>query len=244
MDARVWTDITMLKVGRTQKISTPYFRDWSNMKWHKGKSFLAPPGIFKAERALFFPNFRGQTLVKDKIPKDTTPVLEKKISVVCVFSSAWAENQVKTFVSTKANPALNDIVKESNKLAQIVHINVEDNAFKAWIIRLFMGGLRKSMGVENWGKYFLVRKGITDQIREAVGLLNSKVGYVYLLDGECKIRWAGSGVAEGDEKESLAKATKRLLEESRAKRMAKLRLPVDTPLQEKPLKGRKAASAA
>lgn len=169
------------------------------MRLHKGKSFLAPPRLFKAERALFFPNFQGQTLVKDKKPKDTTLVLDDKISVVCVFSSAWAENQVATFASEKQNPKLFEAIKNSGGKAQIVNINVEDNTLKAMLIKVFMGSIRRRLGKENWNKYFLVRRGITEDIRDAVGLLNSKVGYVYLLDGECRIRWAASGVSEGDE---------------------------------------------
>lgn len=189
---------------------------------HKGKSFLAPPKIFKAERSLFFPNFRGQTLLKDKTPKDTTPVLEDKVSVVSVFSSAWAENQAATFTSQKANPELHEAIKNSGGLAQIVQINVEENALKAWIVKLFMGSSRRKLGKENWGRYFLVRRGITDEIRDAVGLLNSKVGYIYLLDGDCRIRWAGSGVAEGDEKQGLVKSTKRLVEEIKSTKAKKL----------------------
>jgi ATPase complex subunit ATP10 len=195
---------------------------------HKGKSFLAPPGLFKAEKALYFPNFYGQTLLKDQLHRDTTPLLEDKISVVSVFSSAWAENQVATFASQKNNPELHEVVKRSGGLAQIVQINVEENALKAMIVRLFMPSLRKRLGVDNWGRYFLVRKGISDQIRDAVGLLNSKVGYTYLLDGECKIRWAGSGVCEGDEKEGLVKCTRSLVEELKTKRKAK-----PTPLPQK-----------
>jgi ATPase complex subunit ATP10 len=169
--------------------------------------------LFKAERALYFPNFYGQTLLKDKIPRDTTPLLEDKISVVSVFSSQWAENQAATFASQKNNPELHEVVKNSGGLAQIVQINVEENALKAMIVRLFMSGLRKKLGPDNWGRYFLVRKGISDEIRDAVGLLNSKVGYTYLLDGECRIRWAGSGPCEGDEKEGLVKGTRRLIKE-------------------------------
>jgi ATPase complex subunit ATP10 len=207
---------------RTQKISTPYFREWSNMRLHKGKSFLAPPRLFKAERALYFPNFYGQTLRKDKGFRDTTPVLENKISVVSVFSSAWAENQAATFSSERNNPELHNVVKKSRGVAQMVQINVEENALKAWIVRLFMGRLRKRMGEHNWGRYFLVRRGITDEIRDAVGLLNSKVGYTYLVDGECRVRWAGSGNCEGGEKEALVRSTSRLIEELETKRKEKL----------------------
>jgi ATPase complex subunit ATP10 len=214
--------------GRTQKISTPYFREWSNMRLHKGKSFLAPPRLFKGERALYFPNFYGQTLLKDKVLRDTTPTLEDKISVVSVFSSAWAENQAATFASRKNNPELHEVVKNSGGLAQMIQINVEENALKAMLVRLFMPSLRRRLGHDNWGRYFLVRRGISDQIRDAVGLLNSKVGYTYLLDGECKIRWAGSGPCEGDEKDGLVKGTRRLIEELTTKRKEK-----PTPLPQK-----------
>lgn len=191
------------------------------MRLHKGKSFLAPPRLFKADRALYFPNFFGQTLQKDQLPRDTTPVLEDKVSVVSIFSSQWAENQVATFVSERSNPELQEVVKSSGGVAQMVQINVEENALKAAIIRFFMGSLRKRMGIDNWGRYFLIRKGASDEIRDAIGLLNSKVGYVYLLDGECKIRWAGSGICEGDEKDGLIKGTRRLIEETKAKNQEK-----------------------
>lgn len=207
---------------------------------HKGKSFLSPPGLFKGEKALYFPNFYGQTLLKDKKYRDTTPLLEDKISVVSVFSSAWAENQAATFSSRKNNPELHEVVKSSGGLAQMVQINVEENALKAWIVRLFMPSLRKRLGADNWGRYFLVRKGISDQIRDAVGLLNSKVGYTYLLDGECKIRWVGSGVCEGDEKQGLVRGTKRLIEELKTKRKER---PNQVP-QKRALEGQKKKAAA
>ncbi|KAH9212580.1 ATP10 protein-domain-containing protein [Leptodontidium sp. 2 PMI_412] len=209
----------------TQKISTPYFREWSNMRLHKGKSFLAPPRLFKGDRALYFPNLQGQTLSKDKIPKDTTSVFEDKVSIVSVFSSVWAESQAATFASEKDNPELHEVVRSSGGLAQMVQINIEENALKAMLIKLFMPSLRKRIGAGNWGRYFVVRKGVTDDIRDAIGLLNSKVGYTYLLDGECRIRWAGSGPCEGDEKDGLVRGAKRLIEELKANRKEKAILP-------------------
>lgn len=184
------------------------------MKFYQGKSFLAPPRLFKADKSLYFPNFFGRTLLKTE-PKrrDTTPVLEGKTSVVAVFSSAWAENQVETFVSKDANPALDRVFQNSKGMAQLVRINIEDNWFKAWLIRLFVGSLRRRIGEANWGNYFVVQKAISDEIRESVGLLNSKVGYTYLVDSECRIRWAGSGASNLEERESLAKGAQRLVED-------------------------------
>ncbi|KAI1382178.1 ATP10 protein-domain-containing protein [Hypoxylon crocopeplum] len=204
------------------KMSRPYFRDWGNLSFHKGKTFFAPPRPFKAEVSLFFPNLYGQTLLKDdRVPRNTTPLLRGKLSVVSVFSSVWAENQANTFVSEESNPELASLLREKSgdggdTLVQRVWVNVEENTLKAWLIKLFIGGIRRRVGEGNWARYFVVRRGVSDEIRESIGLLNSRVGYTYLLDGECRIRWAGSGPSEDHEREGLVKAVQRLLDEQKS----------------------------
>jgi len=46
-----------------------------------------------------------------------------------------------------------------------------------------------------------------------LSLLNSQVGYVYLVDSSCKIRWAGSGHAWEGEVAGLNAAVQRLVQE-------------------------------
>lgn len=198
-------------------MATPYFREWKNLRFSNGKSFLAPTRLFRADKALYFPNFFGLTLQKDKKMRDTTSVLRGKISVLSAYSSAWGESQAASFVSQINNPELHDIINKACNLAQLVQINFEDNALKAMLIRLFMGTQRKKLAVENWNKYFLVQNGLSMQLRDMIGLLNSKVGYIYLLDGECKIRWAGSGFCQENEKISLLKGVKKLIEDGSGK---------------------------
>jgi ATPase complex subunit ATP10 len=127
----------------------------------------------------------------------------------------WAENQAKTFTSADQNPALHELLQGSgaNGRAQLVQVNVEEDMLKAWLVRVFSWSLRRRVGKENWGKYFVVRKGITDEIRESIGILNSKVGYTYLVDHQCRIRWAGSGSADPGEREGLVKGMQRILSE-------------------------------
>ncbi|KYK55610.1 hypothetical protein DCS_07573 [Drechmeria coniospora] len=198
----------------TAQISRPYFRDWGNLQYHSGKSFIAPPRLFKAELSLYFPNLYGETLVKtDKAPRDTTPLLTGRASVVSIFSSRWAEQQVGSFTSREANPALHRLVAQNAELAQVVNVNYEDNAGKAWLVRLFRGSLRRRFPEAEWDKYFLIRRGITDAMRESIGLLNSKVGYTYLVDHHCRIRWAGSGPSHPDEVDGLTRGLARLLDE-------------------------------
>ena len=202
---------------RKSRMARPYFRDWSNMQFHQGKTFISPPRLFKGDLSLYFPNLFGETLEKtDSGPKDTTPTLQGKVSIVTVFSSVWAENQAATFVGKRGNPELHYILEDNKEAAQLVQVNVEDNTGKYWLIKLFMGGLRKKIGESNWARYFIVRRGLSDEIKEAIGVLNNRVGYTYLLDGDCRIRWAGSGPSEEHEREGLLKGVQRLIEEAKA----------------------------
>lgn len=208
-------------------MARPYFRDWRNMQFHEGKSFIAPPLPFRGDMSLFFPNFVGDTLLKKGLnPRDTTRTLLNKVTVVAMYSSKWAEDQTKTFVSPEANPELHELMAKMNGRAQIVQLNIEDNSFKAWIVKLFMSNMRKQIPESNWGKYFLVPRSITNEISESIGYLNSKVGYVYLVDNLCRIRWAASGPSRPDERDSLVKGMKLVLAEwsktERAAQEAKL----------------------
>ncbi|GJC92373.1 ATP10 protein [Colletotrichum higginsianum] len=170
--------------------------------------------LLVADVSLFFPNFVGETLQKSaNNPRDTTRTLLGKLSVVAVYSSQWADDQAKTFISPEANPALHELLAKTQNKTQIVQLNIEDNKFKAWIVKLFMGNLRKQIPEHRWGKYFLVPRGITNEISESIGYLNSKVGYIYLVDSLCRIRWAASGPAHPDERDSLVKGMKLVLHE-------------------------------
>ncbi|PHH59880.1 hypothetical protein CDD81_2399 [Ophiocordyceps australis] len=195
-------------------MSTPYFRDWSNMRFASGKSFLAPPRLFRAQLSLFFPNLRGETFA-NLYPNsnDTTPILTGKVSVVSFYSGRWAENQTNSFTSPAANPALHKILSSSGDIVQLVCINYETKYLMFWIVRLLRSFMRKRVARHEWNKHFLIRRGLTDEIRESVGLLNLKTGYTYLVDRQCRIRWAGSGQSEPAERESLAKGLARLVEE-------------------------------
>jgi hypothetical protein len=44
-----------------------------------------------------------------------------------------------------------------------------------------------------------------------MGMTNSRVGYVYLVDEECRIRWAGCADAMKEESEALERCTGVLL---------------------------------
>lgn len=184
---------------------------------HKGKSILAPATPFRSSVALYFPNLRGRTLDQEKTEWDTTEVLKGRVSVVSLYSSEWGRAQCQTFVGEGENAGLRAFMAQAGveEVAQEVEINVEENALKHGLIRMFMGRLRRQRKEEDWKRYFLVNKGMDDRIKDALGIWNGKVGHVYLLDTMCRVRWAGNGDAKADEKESLVRSLGRLVDEAK-----------------------------
>lgn len=193
-------------------MAKPYFRDFSRLsKQFKGKSWIAPSLLFRVDRALHFPNLQGRTLEDMGEVRDTTKALFGKVSIVSVYNSQWAENQTKSFFEG-ANSGLEAETTGAGVL-QRVDVNVEQNWMTAALVRLFSGGLRKRFKESRWGRYFLVQRGLTDDIKHEMGYWNHKVGYVYLVDWNCRIRWAGSGVAEPEEREALRRGSMKLVED-------------------------------
>ncbi|KKY19990.1 putative f1f0 atp synthase assembly protein atp10 [Phaeomoniella chlamydospora] len=211
---------------RRQQLKTefakPYFRDWTMLRHSKGKSFIANQLLFKGEKSGWFPNLWGETLSKEKgqgwLPKlgwNTTQVFQGNVNVVAIFSGLWAEKQVKTFVDD--NSELMELLDQNrNGLLRLTRINIEDNWLRRSVVKAFKYRLRSLFPEEEWARYFIVDKSIRSQeLKDAIGFLNSKVGYVYLVDSHCRIRWAGSGHANPQEAASLVVGAKRLLEETK-----------------------------
>lgn len=199
-----------------------YYRDVGNLgEIHRGKSMIAPTTPFRASLAMYFPNLQGMTLA---VPwpswqyRDTTPVIRNHVSIVSLYNTKWAKDQCETFTSAEYNPELHDFMKsywaEKRAPPRFVDINVEENWLKAFMIRLCWDKLRREYPREQYDRYFLNRRGLNYEIRDALGMWNSKVGYVFLVDGQCKVRWAGNGDARDDERQSLVFCLRRLVDEA------------------------------
>lgn len=174
---------------------------------------MSPPRLFKSDLSLYFPNLNGETLASQKRLEDTTPLLENKVTIVNIFSGQYAKNQTDTFTSAKQNPELHELIKSSVGRVQIVNVNVEYDWLKGMVLGFVKGSLRRKAGTIESQRYFLLWKDLPSDVKEQIGVLNNKIGYTYLVDGDCKIRWASSGNCEPEEKESLLKGVGRLLED-------------------------------
>lgn len=198
---------------RTRQVAKPYFRDWTNMRHHKGKTFLSPSRLFKAEAARYFPNMQGYTLADSRTMSDTTDVLAGKTSIVSVVSETWADWQALSFVGKEENEELeNEVERLKDRGLQRVRINIEEDMLKAALVWLFLGYARKKTKEEDWKRSFVVTRGVEEETKLDIAMTNGKVGHVYLVDKNCKIRWAGNGYADDEERANLVYVARRLVE--------------------------------
>lgn len=98
---------------------------------------------------------------------------------------------------------------------------MQENALKKLLVGMFMAGLRRSVPASEHATYLLARSGtggggrLLERLREPLLLANKHVGYVYLTDGQGRIRWAGCAFASPDEQKALVRCTRVLLERER-----------------------------
>lgn len=177
---------------------------------------MSNPRLFRSDKALYFPNLHGITLASPKDPQNTTTVFRGRVSVVSMFCSAWAEDQTSTFTGREKNTKLTEYLAENSNFAQRVDLNLEQNRMRAALVKFFMGSLRKKIPQQEHSRYFLIEKGFDEKLKEAVGMMNNFVGYVYLVDADCRIRWAGSGPAALDELETMHTCLEKLVEDQKA----------------------------
>ena len=196
------------------------------MRHHRGKSFLATPKLYKAEAALYFPNMQGYTLAEPQnYEQDTVKIFRGKFSIVRMCCEHWSLEQCDTYTHPQQNPALAaEVERLKDKGLQTVQINITEERFRAYLVRRYLNWQRGQTLKENWHRWFVVTKGVNDYMRRDISMPNPKVGHVYLLDKDCKIRWAGCGDANDEEKESLVKAVRRLIDPPTREGNGKLKL--------------------
>lgn len=102
----------------------------------------------------------------------------------------------------------------SNPLYQYVQINLQENLLKSWLVSLFLSSIAKTVPKELHPTY-LVSSQSVEFVREPLGMTNKHVGYVYLVDENLKIRWAGCADAKVEETEALETCTGVLLNRHR-----------------------------
>lgn len=201
-----------------------YFHDMNMTRRNGGKTWIAPKVLIREDKALFLPNIVGKSL-DDGTKKDTTTMCFGRITILAMLGTQISEVHAKAFVdATYARFS-------KNPLFQYIQINLQENLLKSLLVKLYSGSLRASVPVELHPTY-LVSSQNMEYLRDPLSMTNSKVGYVYLIDENLKIRWGAGADPTLEEVQALESCTGVLLkrlEEKVAKATPRRTLPPDAP---------------
>ncbi|GAA5993745.1 hypothetical protein JCM5350_008218 [Sporobolomyces pararoseus] len=187
-----------------KQVSKGYFHDYNELRHQGGKSYASPKTLIREDLSLYFPDIEGVSLAT-KEKTHTTDLFENKVSLVVFSSFRSSEEHINSFV----RPALADMKDE--KRFQYVYINLQENPLKSFLVSMFISSLRKTVPVEHHPTYLLSHQSL-EYLREPLGMPNKHVGYVFLVDWNKKIRWAGCSWATVDEEEALRRCSHVLVE--------------------------------
>ncbi|KAF8262996.1 ATPase assembly factor ATP10 [Lactarius quietus] len=198
--------------------STGYFHDLHMVRVHGGKTWMAPKVLIREDKALYFPNIVGSRL-DNGVKAHTTKMCAGKVSVIAMLST-----KVSELHATSYTEALNSQYK-GHPVYQYVQINLQENILKSILVNIFLSSLRSRVPPDQHTRYLVSRQNM-EYLREPLGMTNSRIGYVYLVDENMKVRWAACADAKEEEEEALIRCTGVLL--NRRKRPP----PMGTPPQE------------
>ncbi|GAA5901462.1 hypothetical protein JCM6882_006284 [Rhodosporidiobolus microsporus] len=190
-----------------KQVSKGYFHDYNELRQKGGKAYISPKTLIREDLSLYFPDIEGTSLAtKEKV--HTTDLFEGKASLVAISSFRSSEEHINSFV----RPALADL--KDDPAFQYVYINLQENPLKSFLVSMFLSSLRKTVPAEFHSSYLLSHQSL-EYLREPLAMTNQHVGYVFLVDWNRKIRWAGCSWATVEEEEALRRCAHVLVERCR-----------------------------
>jgi len=198
-----------------KEVSTGYFYDLHMTRIHGGKTWMAPNVLIREDKALYFPNIVGSRL-DNGVKAHTTHMCAGKVSVIAMLSTKVSEIHAASYTKL-----LNGLYRKRSTY-QYIQINLQENILKSILVSIFLSSLRSKIPPAQHTRYLVSRQNM-EYVREPLGMTNSRIGYVYLVDENLKIRWAACADAKSEEAEALIRCAGVLL--NRHKRSSSTRTP-------------------
>ncbi|KAG8899012.1 Mitochondrial ATPase complex subunit atp10 [Tulasnella sp. 417] len=188
-----------------KQATSGYFEDFHKTMHggHGGKMWIAPKVLIREDKALYFPDVAGKNLLGDQV--HTTTLCKGNVSVVAFLSTQVAEEHVNSF--TKFVLA----AYTSDPKFKFVQINLQENPLKSAIVSLSRSSIKRTIPQEFHETYIHSSQNM-EMLRKPLGLENKHLGFVYLVDENLKVRWAGCGYAKDEEAVYLMELTNKLLQ--------------------------------
>ncbi|KAH9003403.1 ATP10 protein-domain-containing protein [Lactarius hatsudake] len=189
--------------SKVKEASTGYFYDLHMTRVHGGKTWMAPKVLIREDKALYFPDIVGNRL-DSGVKAHTKHLCAGKVSVIAMLSTKISELHATSYTKT-----LNSKYQK-HPLYQYIQINLQENILKSILVNIFLSSLRSKISPDQHTRYLVSRQNM-EYLREPLGMTNSRIGYVYLVDENLKVRWAACADAKEEEEEALVRCVGVLL---------------------------------
>ena len=187
-----------------------YFDDFKDFRDKKGKVFYAQDRLTPAAESLPFPAILPVAADGAETPfPPAAAAAAPPASLVCVAFRAGAQGMLEAWAAPFSAAFHSTPGAALYELAL-----VESRVMSLWPFRsMLMSSGGKSQAKYDMPCQYLYFFKAREPLREALHMTNRLTGYVYLVDGEGRVRWRGSGNPEARELEALLKCSNQLLED-------------------------------
>ncbi|KAG0281001.1 Mitochondrial ATPase complex subunit atp10 [Linnemannia gamsii] len=155
------------------------------------------------------PNIIGTSL-KTSEPVELVDLLRGKISLVAISGTRFGEEHIESYMTPFLKRWPMTVANNSSKV-QLVELNIQENPLKAGLVRMMVPFVKKTIPEERHANYVLHYKSIK-HLKDPLSMQNSYLGYVFLVDSNCKIRWGAHGPATEAEVKTLLESVQKLSE--------------------------------
>ncbi|KAF9093736.1 Mitochondrial ATPase complex subunit atp10 [Mortierella sp. AD031] len=187
-----------------------YFAEFSELSKTGSKLWKATPSMINAEKALYMPNIIGTSL-KTSEPVELVDLLRGKISLVAVSGTRFGEEHIESYMTPFLKRWPMTGAGSNSSKVQLVELNIQENPLKAGLVRMMVPFVKKTIPEERHANYVLHYKSIK-HLKDPLSMQNSYLGYVFLVDSNCKIRWGAHGPATEAEVKTLLESVQKLSE--------------------------------
>ncbi|KAG0273317.1 Mitochondrial ATPase complex subunit atp10 [Linnemannia exigua] len=186
-----------------------YFAEFSELSKTGSKLWKATPSMINPDKALYMPNIIGTSL-KTSEPVELVDLLRGKISLVAISGTRFGEEHIESYMTPFLKRWPMTVGNNSSKV-QLVELNIQENPLKAGLVRMMVPFVKKTIPEERHANYVLHYKSIK-HLKDPLSMQNSYLGYVFLVDSNCKIRWGAHGPASETEVKTLLESVQKLSE--------------------------------
>ncbi|CAM9432603.1 unnamed protein product [Chrysoparadoxa australica] len=153
-----------------------------------GKVFESERQLLKPEVSPIFPPLSGITTGNEEV--SVADLLKDRVTLVGLsyreLGSRWTQPWIKAYIAA---------IGQNAPVLEVVCLDTVIMRALSWAARQ---GLRSRLR-DTPNVSAVVVSSDTTPIRETLGIRNKLSGYLYLVDGQGRVRWAGCGVAGEDE---------------------------------------------